>query len=226
MNWLKFFQLIIARLVWVALFVALGHFSAALAWTFAVLGQLAIWIWMDGGIEQFLIKNFRTREIHKPEGLYLRRFYLSPRWSWVPFMIFLHNIRLDDDRNMHDHPWDFWSFILLGCYREWYMRAGKLLMRMAPAGTLLRNKAEHVHRVEIVRPVWSLVIAFRPRRMWGFWPEIINYDTKTNAVTTSSNFVDAATFLNQPGVQDQYPEDRISERTKRKLIKVALKDAA
>ena len=72
-------------------------------------------------IEPLLRLVFRYRDIEKKGmGLYLRRFYLTPRtrpswWpdSWKWYRFFLHHIvRSDDDRDPHDHPWDFTSLIL------------------------------------------------------------------------------------------------------------------
>lgn len=71
-------------------------------------------------LHELLAKVFRTRDIIKPVGgvptLYLRRFYLL-RTRW--FNLFLHYIAMsDDDRFCHDHPWDFWTFILKNGYLE------------------------------------------------------------------------------------------------------------
>lgn len=172
-----------------------------------------------GSLERFLCAIFKTREIHKPEGLYLRRFYLSPRVRWLPFQIFLHNIRLDDSRDMHDHPWSFVTIILRGGYREivrcdcpntihdapayWPAEGPHKYMRTTHPGSVLLNRAEHTHRVEIIRPVWSLVIASRPRRHWGFWEDGV--DHRGDPVST---WTPADEFLNDPTVYD-WPEDRL-----------------
>ncbi len=170
--------------------------------------------WWFGGFENLLRAVFKTREIHKPEGLYLRRFYLSPRVRWLPFQIFLHHILLDDDRHLHDHPWDFVSVILRGGYREDYVCRGtslptctehckERLMRNAMAGSILVNRAEHTHRVEIIKPVWSLVIARRPRRKWGFWTDGKDQNGAPVAVWTPAD-----KFLKDPHVYD-HAEDRL-----------------
>lgn len=125
---------------------------------------------------------FKYRDIIKEgKGLYLRRFYLTPRnrptwwpngWKWYRF--FLHNIlRSDDDRDQHNHPWSFTSIILAGCYLEhiFFPRATatRYLKRWAYPGTVLKNSAAHTHRVEIIRPVWSLVMCPEATQEWGFW---------------------------------------------------------
>lgn len=134
-----------------------------------------------GLIERILLWVFPhfdiTKDVNYVTSLYLRRFYLTPRcWPWK---IFLHHIvRGDDDRDPHDHQWDFVTFILRGCYLEHIFHPSftpgaerKHTKRLAPAGTILSNKAEHAHRVEILTPVWSLVLIKTKRRNWGFWLE-------------------------------------------------------
>lgn len=50
------------------------------------------------------------------EVVYLRRFYI---FRSKRFNVYLHRFhRSDDDPDPHDHPWDFWSFILSKGYRE------------------------------------------------------------------------------------------------------------
>lgn len=136
-------------------------------------------------IEPLLRLVFRYRDIEKKGvGLYLRRFYLTPRsrpnwWprSWRWFRLFLHKIvRSDDDRDPHTHPWSFVSTVLGGSYREHiYFPNGsgpggvRNYVRIARPGSILRNKAEHTHQVEIIRPVWSLVISPEATQEWGFW---------------------------------------------------------
>lgn len=115
-------------------------------------------------------------------NLYLRRFYLTPRIPFFNVRFFLHHIlRSDDDTWPHDHPWRFVTLILAGKYiehvfhpttiREWATKKVRVLSheRHATPGTVLRNQATHTHKLEIVRPVWSLVLAGAGERDWGFW---------------------------------------------------------
>jgi hypothetical protein len=84
-----------------------------------------------GLVEKILLKLFRhfdiTKKILVPfecgccgpaeqESLYLRRFFIfRSRWGQV----LLHKIaRSDDDKDPHDHPWDFTSLILKGGYLD------------------------------------------------------------------------------------------------------------
>ncbi len=154
------------------------------------------------------------RDIQVDGDLYLRRYYLTPRtWRWK---LFLHHIlRPDAARDPHDHPWNFWTLGLRGGYveivyddltgrqpsryldgqdpRAWraeFQRGRKLKFR----------KAEHRHRIHTVDPnTWTLVLATRARRHWGFWP-------------MPKTFVRWDVYLNE---QEPLPEDRFVERVQR-----------
>lgn len=123
---------------------------------------------------------------------YLLRWYVIPRNT--KFNIYLHKFcRSDDDRALHDHPWDFWSLILKGAYTE--HTADGTTRR--PWLSLAHRKAEHAHRVEldpwpdhespnVARlvsdadyskviagapfevPAWTLFFTTAKRREWGF----------------------------------------------------------
>ncbi len=117
-------------------------------------------------IEAILRKLFKVREIPHPEGgLYLRRYFITPRW--FPLRVFVHQIFTPDpDRVMHDHPWDFWTFPLSG-YREVNMHNRGFV-------DLCRwhfRPAEYVHRIIHLdyTPTWTIVVARKARREWGFW---------------------------------------------------------
>ena len=78
-----------------------------------------------GLLERILCKLLPYRDITKivdgKEALYLRRFFLKRgkkgSTTGDEGGIFLHVIhRQDDDRDPHDHPWDFTSVILKGGY--------------------------------------------------------------------------------------------------------------
>lgn len=110
---------------------------------------------------------------------YLKRWYVIPRNK--RFNIYLHQFcRSDDDRALHDHPWDFWSFILKGAYTE-HTVTGPI---RRPWLSLAHRRGEHAHRVELdpvegavnlaecdpwpERPVWTLFFTTAKRREWGF----------------------------------------------------------
>lgn len=106
----------------------------------------------------------RVRRIRGRDGsVYIWRLYIL---ATPLFGIMLHRIfRPDRQRDLHDHPWNFLSFIFLGWYRE-----------NTPEGMRTRRwfnwkRAEDRHSItEVGRvPVWTLVFTGRRRRTWGFW---------------------------------------------------------
>lgn len=115
--------------------------------------------------------------------LYLRRFFLDRKDMWAggerPF---LHNIRKsDDDRDPHDHPWDFVTMLLSSGYHEEVWTPSSKgpgspigMMRWThwrPWFSTLRNPATHVHKVQLPenKTVWSFVRVTGRKRKWGFW---------------------------------------------------------
>lgn len=120
--------------------------------------------------------------------VYLRRWYLLPR-SW-PFSVYLHQfLGDDDDRGLHDHPFDNASLPLSrsGYMEQVYTRAPTAADPCPPTIVtwrrplrLVRRKAENSHRVLLVRrcsldgtvervPCWSLFFRGCRRRDFGYW---------------------------------------------------------
>jgi hypothetical protein len=96
------------------------------------------------------------------KGPLLTRYFL---WHGHRLGIFLHHLHAsDEDRALHDHPWSFLTCLLSGGYFEW-TPAGRSWRRRF---SILYRPAEWQHRLELVRPVWTLVVRFRRRRPWGF----------------------------------------------------------
>lgn len=142
------------------------------------LSVLACWLVLapSGWLEWLMCKVLPHRDIQRDGSLYLRRFYLTPR-SWRR-RLFLHHIVLaDPDPYVHDHPWPFRTLVLRGGYNEDVMsdcrccnlpvdwNDGELL-----AGTGCYRPARYRHRIFYVRPgTWTLVLAGRAEREWGFW---------------------------------------------------------
>jgi hypothetical protein len=106
------------------------------------------------------------------------------RWILkLPFgrQIRVHNILKDDeDRELHDHPFDFVSVMLKGSYREMTPHLDDIMRDMSTKGAwiqfptrytapcFLYRKAEDLHRLTEVKDTWTLVFAGPRRRMWGF----------------------------------------------------------
>ena len=97
------------------------------------------------------------------------------RWELIRFrgwQLALHKIlRSDDERALHDHRGDNWSFILREGYYEvlshaWQLPVGK---RRKP-GHLYFRVAEQPHRLVLTghKPCWTLWLRAPERRRWGF----------------------------------------------------------
>lgn len=78
----------------------------------------------------------------------------------------LHHFHRSDSIDLHDHPWNFWTLILWRGYIEQTPNGRR---RVWP-GMILRRRAEHQHRVELVdeKPALTLVWMGRRVRDWGF----------------------------------------------------------
>lgn len=131
---------------------------------------------------------------------YMTRHYLS-----ADRCLRFHHLHLsDDDRALHDHPWDFVSVILAGGYRE-LTPTGAQDYR-APA--LVTHAAEDLHRLELEDggDVWTLVLTGRPRRRWGFaLPDGSWVDARRVPWTGSTEALEPA----RPGVRlDRTPAGR------------------
>lgn len=151
---------------------------------------------------------FSYRDIVKPEdgvpSLYLRRFYV---YRGKDTHYFIHYIRRsDNDRDPHDHPWDFSSYMIAGGYTEQIaFRSGgsptKSYTRALKPGQKIFNQAEHTHKVSLPlgQTAWTFVAAGNARRVWGF--------------LTENGWVDWRTYLNIPDeTEESWDEDIIRPR--------------
>jgi len=106
---------------------------------------------------------------------YLERYYLLfKERTWFPFNIFLHKFLASDPSDLHDHPWNYCTFILKGGYFEWKPEPdGRVLREWFTRGHFRYRKATSKHRIELMEGVetWTLFIPFRHKRRWGFWPD-------------------------------------------------------
>jgi len=111
------------------------------------------------------------------------------RWPWLPSVRIHHIRRADQDRDLHDHPWNARTIVLRGWYEEErptlacsaedlveYCTEFTLHSREQRA-TLLRQAGYtgrllfgQYHRISRVSPggVWTLFITGRHRGEWGF----------------------------------------------------------
>lgn len=121
-----------------------------------------------------------------PDGsVYMERYWLfnpypadsSSKRAWwnFPISIRLHYIRrADDDRHLHDHPWNARTFILRGWYAE-RRQASKydetgVRCEFRSAGDTAALKFGEYHRISLVSEdgVWTLFISGKYRGTWGF----------------------------------------------------------
>lgn len=97
---------------------------------------------------------------------YLRRWWIVPRNAACN--VYLHEIlRSDDDRALHDHPWDNTSYLLSGRYIE-HTPEGSF---MRQAGEVIQRRATDLHRLEVIEgepPALSLFMTGPKVREWGF----------------------------------------------------------
>lgn len=99
------------------------------------------------------------------EPAYLKRWWIVPRNEWQN--TYLHLIlRDDDDRALHDHPWENVSLVISGRYRE-ITPEGTFIRE---PGALIRRPATALHRLELIygEPCVSLFFTGPKVREWGF----------------------------------------------------------
>lgn len=108
------------------------------------------------------IRDLRTNQV------YMRRWPLITT-PW--FEVKLHHILLPDgERELHDHPWSFLSFVLRGWYLEESQTYPSARKRINLIRWINRKSAIELHRIAQVPPkgVWTLVFCGRRVREWGF----------------------------------------------------------
>ena len=108
---------------------------------------------------------------------YLERYYvfLKDRDNF-PFNIFLHKFLKSDPDDVHDHPWNYATFILKGGYWEWvpeFDDHGNKTCEIAKwrgPGSFRTASANSYHRIELDPTVetWTLFMPGRKKREWGF----------------------------------------------------------
>lgn len=129
--------------------------------------------------------------IVKDGDVYMERFWLlnpyesvdgqqmGSRHKWFPLNVRVHWIRLpDQDRHLHDHPWNARTIILRGGYIE--QRLGKpetRSLREPPTveqsrlvGDTAQLRFGEYHRIKSVFPegAWTLFISGPYQGTWGF----------------------------------------------------------
>lgn len=115
--------------------------------------------------------------------VYLHRFRIIK----TPFFgVYLHDLNLPDtDRDPHDHPWTFWSFVLSGGYEEIVFEdlqylpglrsplcAERIYNRRWLKWSWHRMNTNAAHKILSVQPKTKTLVFTGPRvREWGFWTQ-------------------------------------------------------
>jgi hypothetical protein len=114
----------------------------------------------------FLVKEIKSRA----GVLHFQRFrLLQTQW----FALYVHRISAsDEDKDAHDHPWDFITLILKGAYEEtWYKSPHWALpmTRRVKSGGYIRHHHSDAHKLKLLTPVvWTLVLTTGHDYSWGY----------------------------------------------------------
>ncbi len=128
---------------------------------------------------------------------YLTRWYLFKK-PWLK--IYLHQIHQSDgDRELHDHPWPFVSFLLWGPGYTEHQPDGTTKY-FSPFSINARLDAAKPHRLvvgETSPPQWTLMFVGCKRREWGFHvPHTSSGGVKVAAAIGQSRYVENAAWVN------------------------------
>lgn len=122
------------------------------------------------------------KEIRSKEGkLHFRRWeILKTRW----FSIYIHGIyAADQDKHLHNHPWDYKSIVLKGSYIEETLTGNNV---MRPLKMVTRDGKDY-HKIKELKSksVYTLFIVSPVKRIWGYlvdgsWMNHEEYREKKN----------------------------------------------
>lgn len=142
-------------------------------------------------------------DIYNEDGaLYMRRWWLLPKFAlgkdengnpfpkkWVSwFAPRLHHIvRPDEDRHLHDHPFNYRTMIIEGWYLEEDIWGS---VKLCDTGSTRTGTAQTFHKINEISDggVWTIFITKRRVHDWGFlvdgrkvhWKEYITNKFKYN----------------------------------------------
>ena len=114
--------------------------------------------------------NFRiTRD--GGSRVYLRRWWLISRNSY--FNVYLHEMLLDDDVVLHDHPYWSVSLVLTNGLMENYKLNPETpelsKRRWLREGQVVLRSSTFAHQLIVAKPAWTLFVTGPRIREWGFW---------------------------------------------------------
>lgn len=123
------------------------------------------------------MKFFEKKIIHGCEARgdaqkpYLMRFTII---ETSKFAIYFHKFLRSDADDLHDHPWNYRSFVLWPGYNEVTFSDRDRLFRKTTfikPFSFIKREAKHAHRVELIdkRPAYSIIFRGGYVRTWGFY---------------------------------------------------------
>lgn len=143
--------------------------------------QLLAWVLANPTVAQWLFKRAeRTPYSHimsaDGKSRYMGRWWLfnpfhpdtgAPRWPRLPSVRVHHICRPDQDRHLHDHPWNARTIILANYYVEQRIDGAQ---RVYIAGDTAAINYGEFHRITEVHPsgAWTLFITWRYQGTGGF----------------------------------------------------------
>lgn len=101
----------------------------------------------------------------------------SEQISWLPSIRIHHILRKDDDRAMHDHPWDARTVILKGWYKERVLEDLSYIGPVLSEETYMRREGDtraikfgEYHSIDEVSEggVWTMFFTWKYMGVWGF----------------------------------------------------------
>jgi hypothetical protein len=113
-----------------------------------------------------LIKEIKSRE----GELHFRRWLiLKTRW----FEVYIHGIyHKDEDKHLHNHPWNIWTMILCGSYVEELLdKDGNKIQKRRRLFNMGYRDSEAFHciREVLTKKVFTLaIVGKRKEHLWGY----------------------------------------------------------
>ena len=81
--------------------------------------------------------------------------------------LLLHHFRPHDEKEFHDHPWPFRTFVLWGSYKdEHLLKDDTIATDILKVGSTRFRPALHAHRTSCKGHVWTLVHTGPKERNW------------------------------------------------------------
>ena len=115
------------------------------------------------------------------------------RWAIIETRygsLYIHKIsKSDEDKDPHDHPWNFWSFVISGGYIEALNNDGLTFQGVFPRFSLIKRSSKDFHKIKLLdidNPTWTIVwVGKKTHPLWGYstangWIDHISYRMKKN----------------------------------------------